>query len=59
MSYGYPDREHTWRIMYHVALDAVVVRDVFRKKTEATPDAVLSTCRRRLARYRAAISPRG
>jgi phage-related protein len=45
--------------MYHVAPDAVVVLDVFSKKTESTPAAVLSACRRRLARYRAAINPRG
>ena len=29
---------------YHVASDAVVIRDVFRKKTEATPKGVLDAC---------------
>jgi phage-related protein len=31
------DREQTWRIIYHVGSDAIVVLDVFSKKTQATP----------------------
>jgi phage-related protein len=46
-----PDRSVTWRIVYHVAGDAIVILDVFAKKTEATPQSVLATCRRRLAQY--------
>ena len=53
-----PDRGVTWRIMYHVAGDAVVILDVFAKKTEATPQAVLATCRRRLTQYQTAIKVR-
>lgn len=45
------DRDQTWRIIHHVASDAVVILDVFAKKTEATPTAVIDTCRRRLAEY--------
>lgn len=45
------DRDQTWRIMHHVASDAVVILDVFAKKTEATPTGVLDTCRKRLAGY--------
>jgi phage-related protein len=45
------DRDQTWRIVYHVAADAVVVLDVFSKKTEATPKAAVDTCRTRLAAY--------
>ena len=41
--------------MYHVAGDAVVILDVFAKKTEATPQTVLATCRRRLTQYQTAI----
>ncbi len=50
------DRTQTWRIMYFVAPDAVVILDVFSKKTEATPKAVITTCRLRLASYRRAAS---
>lgn len=45
------DEAQTWRLMYHVAADAVVILDVFSKKTEATPKGVLGTCRARLATY--------
>ena len=53
-----PDRSVTWRIVYHVAGDAVVILDVFAKKTEATPQGVLATCRRRLTQYHAATKTR-
>src|SRR5580704_2878426 len=45
------DEDQTWRIVYHVATDAVVVLEVFSKKTAGTPDEVLTNCRRRLAAY--------
>ena len=45
------DREQAWRIVYHVDTDAVVVLDIFSKKTQATPDQVLDVCRKRLAAY--------
>lgn len=53
-----PDRSVTWRIVYHVAGDAIVILDVFAKKTEATPQGVLATCRRRLAQYHAVTKAR-
>jgi phage-related protein len=37
--------------MYHVEADAVVILEVFSKKTEATPRDVVETCRTRLAAY--------
>jgi phage-related protein len=40
-----------WRIVYYLAPDAVVVLDVFAKKTPATPRTVLANCRARLAEY--------
>jgi phage-related protein len=45
------DRDHAWRIMYHVEPDAVVILDVFSKKTDATPRLTLETCRKRLAAF--------
>ncbi len=45
------DENQTWRIVYHVATDAVVILDVFSKKTAATPNEVLTNCKRRLAAY--------
>ena len=52
------DENQTWRILYHVAADAVVVLDVFSKKTAATPDEVLTNCKRRLAAYISVASGR-
>lgn len=45
------DRDQTWRIMYHVAEDAIVILDVFSKKTEATPKSVVDNCKRRLTQF--------
>ena len=46
------DRQVTWRIIYFVDSDAIVILEVFAKKTAKTPEPVLSTCQRRLAMYR-------
>ncbi len=32
-----PDADSTWRIIYRVDTDAVIIAEVFAKKTEATP----------------------
>ncbi len=41
----------TWRIVYRVDDDAIVIAEVFSKKTRATPRFVLDACRRRLRAY--------
>jgi phage-related protein len=46
-----PDEAVTWRIVIRVDPDAVVVVEVFKKQTAATPATVIETCRRRLADY--------
>lgn len=45
------DRDNTWRIMYHVDNDAIVILEVFAKKTRATPKSVIENCKLRLRRY--------
>lgn len=45
------DATVTWRILYRLDPDAVVILDVFAKKTRATPGAVLRTCAERLKLY--------
>jgi phage-related protein len=45
------DAEATWRIVYRLDEDAVVIAEVFSKKTQKTPRAVIDTCRRRLKAY--------
>jgi phage-related protein len=44
----------TWRIIYAVEVDAIVVLEVFAKKTNETPRHVLSSCKRRLKAFRGA-----
>jgi phage-related protein len=44
----------TWRIVYHLASDAVVILDVFQKKTRTTPKQVVEVTRRRLRAYQLA-----
>jgi phage-related protein len=45
------DERDTWRIVYRVDPDAIVIAGVFAKKTQQTPQAMLETCRRRLKGY--------
>ena len=45
------DETVTWRIMYRLDEDAVVILEVFAKKTQQTPKGVLDTCKARLKRY--------
>jgi phage-related protein len=35
----------TWRVVYRIDADAIVVADVFAKKTRATPRPVIDACR--------------
>ena len=45
------DAHKTWRVIYRVELDAILVVDVFEKKTRTTPRQVADNCRRRLRLY--------
>jgi phage-related protein len=40
-----------WRIVYRLDPDAVVIVEVFSKKTQATPKTVIDACTRRLREY--------
>ncbi|MEM9273167.1 MAG: type II toxin-antitoxin system RelE/ParE family toxin [Cyanobacteria bacterium P01_F01_bin.143] len=45
------DKNKTWRIIYRIDEDAIVVVDVFAKKTNKTPDSVIKKCQIRLKQY--------
>jgi phage-related protein len=45
------DAEHNWRIVYRIDADAVLVLDVYPKKTRKIPDEVIHRCKDRLKRY--------
>ena len=48
------DEAASWRIVYRLDADAIVILAVFRKSTRATPARVIEDCRRRLRLYDAA-----
>ena len=41
----------TWRIVYRIDADAIVIGEVFSKKTTATPRPVIEVCKRRFREY--------
>ena len=45
------DENVTWRIIYRLDPDAVVILEVFSKKTQATPRAVVTAAKRRMREY--------
>lgn len=46
------DANETWRVVYAIEADAIVILEVFAKKTRKTPKRVLDVCRQRLRQYR-------
>lgn len=45
------DAGMTWRIIYRIDSDAIVIVEVFGKKTSRTPLEVIETCKHRLRSY--------
>ncbi len=45
------DVSESWRIIYRIDPDAIVIVEVFSKKSQKTPQAVIDTCIRRLHVY--------
>lgn len=45
------DRNVGWRIVYYLAADAVVILEVFKKKSQTTPKKFLEAARSRLRAY--------
>ena len=45
------DENKTWRIIYRIDEDTIVIVDVFAKKTNKTPDTVIKRCQKRLRQY--------
>ncbi|HZP81653.1 MAG TPA: type II toxin-antitoxin system RelE/ParE family toxin [Chthonomonadaceae bacterium] len=40
-----------WRVIYCIASDAILILDVFAKKTRTTPSSVIAACKERLRNY--------
>jgi phage-related protein len=49
------DAEHNWRIMYRIDSDAVLILEVYSKKTKRIPKAVIDRCQQRLRVYDEAV----
>ena len=45
------DERVTWRIIYRLDADAIVIAEVFSKQTTATPAGVIEAAQRRLREY--------
>ena len=45
------DETTIWRLIYRIDSDAIVILDVFKKKTQQTPKNVIDQCKRRLRLY--------
>ena len=50
------DQHKTWRIIYRIDEDAIIVVDVFEKKTRKTPPQIIPVCQGRLRFYDAAAT---
>jgi phage-related protein len=45
------DETRTWRLVYRIDSDAIVISDVFAKKTQTTPKRRVETSKQRLRQY--------
>jgi phage-related protein len=45
------DARKTWRVIYRIDDDAIVVVEVFEKKTRSTPPRIVADCQRRVRLY--------
>ena len=49
------DAGHNWRVMYRIDPDAILVVDVYAKKTQKIPVDVIDRCKLRLKLYDATV----
>ena len=45
------DAEQNWRIMYRIDSDAILIVEVYAKKTQKVPKEVIDRCQERLKQY--------
>ncbi|HEU4342127.1 MAG TPA: type II toxin-antitoxin system RelE/ParE family toxin [Candidatus Binatia bacterium] len=45
------DAKVTWRIIYRIDSDAIVILEVFSKKSRTTPRSVIAACKKRIREY--------
>ena len=49
------DENQTWRIVYRIDADAIVVLEVFSKKTKTTSKRIIDACKARIKDYERAL----
>ena len=49
------DENLTWRIIYRIYTDAILILEVFEKKTSKTPKSILEVCKQRIKLYQADV----
>lgn len=45
------DQNVTWRIIYRIYRDAILILEVFSKKTGKTPKSIINICKERVRQY--------
>ena len=45
------DKNLTWRVMYRIDKDAIIILEIFEKKTQKTPKKIKDICQNRLKEY--------
>lgn len=45
------DISEIWRIIYRIDEDAIIIAEVFKKKTQQTPKQVIDICKNRFKQY--------
>jgi len=45
------DLTATWRLIYRIDKDAIIILEVFRKQTQKTPQSVIDVCKKRIQLY--------
>ncbi|QLH31439.1 MAG: type II toxin-antitoxin system RelE/ParE family toxin [Cyclobacteriaceae bacterium] len=45
------DANVTWRIVYRIDQDAIIILEVFEKKTPQTPQQIIDRCKQRIRKY--------
>ncbi len=45
------DKNSIWRLIYRIDPDAIIIADVFKKKTQQTPKQIIDDSKRRLKMY--------
>jgi len=45
------DENATWRIVYKIYFDAILILEVFNKQSQRTPKKIIDVCKKRIKEY--------